>query len=443
MAPDPRSSSFRDVLVLFTQTQAGLGHLRVTDALRHGMPHEIASTVLHSLDKTVTVTHAIASRHIILRRLSDWIQRGWAEQAFTVLYRRYLTHHTDTVWKQMTTLLESQATKPRTLLLVATHFGLAHQLGALKARLANVYGVRVLLVVVVTDDTAIKLWAVEHADSIIAPSSTTARKLASYHKASGFTNNTQYIRLPYMVSQRLAVPLSPPEYASRVAQVRNDGVVPTIIAIPISGAAVQLSYFDELLADLRTSGFASRVHLVSLKMPATKDFLGRVMGEEHISVAVSPLPGEVVELYEQVYEQEVIALEVTKPSEQAFKCLLSPRRRGGAILLFSEPVGRQEEDNVWFMDRHDLIPPRGLQQAMWEASEKRTPATDEMRTRAGKWRGVQLPTCPHKSARFIAWCKREGIFTAMVHFGAYAKDPALAPNGVAQFWEKMEEIIRV
>lgn len=434
---------FDDVLVLFTQTQAGLGHLRVTDALEHGMPGDIASTVLHSLDKTVTVTHAIASRHIVLRHISDWIQRGAAESVFTKLYRRYLTRHTDIVWQQMTTLLESQATKPRTLLIIATHFGLAHQLSALKERLAKAYDVRVILVVVVTDDTAIKLWAVRNADYVIAPSDTTKKKLASYHKASGFSTDTAYIQLPYMVSGRLGVLCSPPEFASRAAQVQAGGVVPTHIAIPISGAAVQLSYFDELVSDLRHSGFSSRIHLVSLKMPATKEFLGRMMGEEYVNVSVSSLPGEVVEIYEQLYEREVIAIEVTKPSEQAFKCLLAPKRRGGALLLFSDPVGRQEEDNIWFMDRHDLIPPAGLQRVMWQAALANREATDEMRTRAERWRGLRLPASSHESATFIAWCKKEGIFTAMVHFAGFAKDPALAPNGVAQFWEKMEQIVRV
>lgn len=432
-----------DVLVLFTQTQAGLGHLRVTDALRHGMPADIPSTALHSLDKTVTVTHAIASRHVTLRQISDWVQRGWAEEVFTRVYRRYLTHHTDTVWKQMTTLLEAQATKPRTLLIVSTHFGLAHQLGALKDRLAKTYDVKVILVVVVTDDTAIKLWAVNKADYVITPGDKTMRELAAYHAASHFSEATHYLPLPYMVSLRLAVPLSPPEFSSRVSQVKPDGVVPTHIAIPISGAAVQLTYFEELIDDLRSIGVPSHIHVVSLKMPATKEFLGRVMGEERVSVSVSPLPGEVVELYEEVYEDHVIALEVTKPSEQAFKCLLSPKRRGGSILLFSEPVGRQEEDNVWFMDRHDLVPPPSLQKTMWDASEKKHGATEEMRTRAAHWRGLHLPACPHRSARFIAWCKQEGIFDAMVHFSGYAKNPGLAPDGVKQFWEKMEEIIRV
>jgi len=119
----------------------------------------------------------------------------------------------------------------------------------------------------------------------------------------------------------------------------------------------------------------------------------------------------VVDLYEKVYEDNRILLEVTKPSEQSFKALISPTCIGGSILLFSEPVGRQEWDNISFLRRHNLIPDKNVQERLWKLPEK---LSEEAKGELRGWRGLMLPRGAGESARFIKWCLKAKVLELKV-----------------------------
>jgi hypothetical protein len=166
-----------------------------------------------------------------------------------------------------------------------------------------------------------------------------------------------------------------------------------------------------------------------------------MIGKQDVRLHVSPSHREVVEIYELVYEREVIAIEVTKPSEQAFKALFKPRQRGGAILLFSDPVGRQEWDNVRFLQRHGLLPNAADQQALWRASIGGKKPDETLILRARLWRALRLPTHSYASARFIHWALEHKIFSTMGRFSGFQDNPELSSKGVDIFWKRVGEYL--
>ena len=60
----------KNFLIIFTYAPAGLGHLRVTDALFHGLSKDIKPLILGSHDKTIAFLHQIASTRLVYDFLS-------------------------------------------------------------------------------------------------------------------------------------------------------------------------------------------------------------------------------------------------------------------------------------------------------------------------------------------------------------------------------------
>src|SRR5262249_21940152 len=152
--------------------------------------------------------------------------------------------------------------------------------------------------------------------------------------------------------------------------------------------------------------------------PYTQPFLNEMESRPFVTLHTSTTDRDIVEKYEGVYQQTLVALEVTKPSEQAFKALVDPHRRGGSVLLFSHPVGRQEYDNLDFMRRHHLIPTPEEQQQLWDsaAANRAISADSPLLQEALHWRGLRLPDDAVSAARYIAWCLEQKLFAQMLDF---------------------------
>lgn len=400
-----------DTLVIFAQALAGLGHLRVTDALYRGLPDGAHSVLLGSEDKNITFIHNLTSRNVWLRRVVQYFETGQPQDVFASLYRTWLGSHTAGLTLQLTTILDRHPAIPKTVVVVATHFGLAHQIAAIKDAFQKKHNLRMYLFVVVTDDSPLHVWAVSGADAIVVPSEHTKQLLEAFHRASGI-NPSPYIRLPYMVSGRLALPLSAAGWESRKNQL-SAGRVARHIAVPVSGAAVQLGFLADVITGLSAADERCFFHIVSKISPATRRFLAAMSTHSNVELMTSYSDREVVGLYEKLYEKEVIALEITKPSEQTFKALLTPKQRGGAVLLLSDPVGKQEEDNLDFLSRHGLL---------------------------GR-RAVRLASDGKEAAVAIQSGLLKGEFAAMAALKALPDNPELASDGIAQFWKMVEQTI--
>jgi hypothetical protein len=143
-------------------------------------------------------------------------------------------------------------------------------------------------------------------------------------------------------------------------------------------------------------------------------------------------------------ETETLALEVTKPSEQTFKCLVPTGAQGGVILLFTQPVGTQEVDNMDFLQRHALVPSSETNDQMWSMAANGARTDTALRSRllqeSRLWRGVRIPADPQEAASFIWWLQTSGFFSRMMagNLDRKVQDEqarVLGPNGAHEFWD--------
>lgn len=433
-----------DVVLVLALAKAGLGHLRVTKALHEGLPSNAHAILLGSQDDAITGLHRITSVDPSLRRVMEWVQRGAPQDVFTYFYRNWLRDKTKLVYQQLETILDQQVGLPKTLLIVSTHFGLAHQIAAIKETLEKERGIKVVLVNVVTDDSPQHIWAIGGADLVFVPSKRTKNALEKYHESQRMPGAT-YVTAPYVVSPHLAEELTSSQMEERREQARPASQSQIRMAIPISGAAVQLTYFTRLMDALGAKSERYRFYVVSKQSKHTASFIQQLLSRDDTELLVSDKDREVVDVYEELYESKRVLLEVTKPSEQSFKALLPPNRVGGSILLFSDPVGRQEYDNVNFLRRHNVMPDKDIQERLWSAARQGDEMPKGLQKEVEKeihgWRALRLPKGAQASAEFIEWCLRQRLFTRMLRFEGYVDHPELSPDGARIFWEKVAEYL--
>jgi hypothetical protein len=432
----------RQFQLVFTYAPAGLGHLRVTDALYRGLPETANPALLGSKDKSIRLIHRITSINPFFRSGFEWFQSGPLASLSNRLYRASLRSNTRLVYEQLADLIEEKLEPPKEVLVIATHFGLAHKLAVAKEKLQKEERVRIFLSVIVTDATFQHIWYVDGADLIVVPSHLVKEQYDAYGRSLGSSVRIEV--LPYPLRPDLGQQLDAGEVASRTDQLDAASDEPIRIAIPISGAAVGMDYFLSLIRGLHGKSERFRFHIVSKDAPYTRDFLARLGQESWVDIQAAGIDREVVDAYDDLYNAHVISLEVTKPSEQAFKALLGTDLRGGSILLFSEPVGKQESDNLDFLEQHFLVPSMQANTELWELAENHTAVDDDARARlldeACSWRGVRIPKDPEKAANFIWWMLTTGVFSQMMACDKVPNpsDPypdELGPDGVIKFWE--------
>lgn len=430
----------KSLLIIFAYAPAGLGHLRVTDALYHGLPKEATPLLLGSQDTTITHLHRLMSLNPVISWFADWVEKNsFFEDISTAIYRKILRSRTEVLFKQMLTIIDEIYTTPTKVLVVATHFGLAHQLSAIKERLEKEKNIKMILVVQVTDDSPFKIWAVPGADLIFVPSEKTKLKLANYANRIGC--QAEIIVNAYPLSPNLNKPLSETRLKQKFDQVDDTKKISTNIIIPISGAAVQTDFFLKLVSELHKKSPRFIFHVIVKNAPFTKKFIDDMANKDFVHLYIAASDRKVIENYEFAYNQNTISLEITKPSEQSFKALMDCESESASILLFSNPVGRQEHDNLDFLRRHRLIPSHSEEITLWQMKDD-----NKVINKASTWRGILLPQHSVNAADFIYWCLQKGIFTKMmgckihpVNEDEHKKE--LNPNGVETFWEQSAKLL--
>lgn len=430
----------RSLLICFAYAPAGLGHLRVTDALYHGLPKGANTPLLlGSQDTTITYLHRFMSLNPFVRNLTTWTEKGLLENITTFIYRYLLRSHTDLLYEQMKTIVNESYALPSKILIIATHFGLAHQLSAIKERLEKDTRIRVILVVQVTDDSPHHIWYIPGADLIFAPSEKTQKELLKYGKS--INSNVPIVVNPYPISPVLSKSLTEKQYKEKLMQVDKNSTLPIQVIIPISGAAVGTDYFATLTTELNRLSPRFLFHIICKDAPFTKRFISEVAVHEYIRIYGAQEDRKVITTYENVYQKNVISLEITKPSEQLFKALLDCKAESASLLLFTEPIGRQEFDNLDFLKRHKLIPNNRDQDQLMEMK-----ITPEILDRSSSWRGVRVPANPEQASKFIYWCLMAGIFSKMMRYQSTSTNTSLyknelSPDGVKTFWEKVDDLL--
>lgn len=429
------NSRNKGCLYIFTYAPAGLGHLRVVNALRQGLSKNAISYLLGSDDKFINSFHRFTSIHPLTRWLMERIQRGVLEDVFTICYRWFLRFPHRRIHKKLLlilSLIRKYHPQVRKAVIISTHFGLAHRLAVEKDRLRRETGIPILLAVQVTDDTPQHIWYVSGADIIFVPSDKTKNELLVYGRKNHLPE-VNFITNPYPTSSLLSGKLDFANYQNRLSQVDFKCDKSIHIAIPIPGAAVGLNYLDTLIFKLRKKSGRFAFHIIGKQAPFTILFINKYRRYSDVDMHVYPDDWEVVRQYDHQYQRRVISLEVTKPSEQAFKALLDPTQIGGSILLFSRPVGKQEYDNLDFLRRHHLIPSAKHQDQIFTSF-----TSNQNYSGPADWRGIILPDDPKIASEFIYWGLKSGLFSQMMafrHKKTFSNE--LGFNGVNSFWQKI------
>ncbi|KKT40587.1 hypothetical protein A3K29_04180 [Candidatus Collierbacteria bacterium RIFOXYB2_FULL_46_14] len=405
-------------LLIFTYAPAGLGHLRVTDALAESRPKNSQYVLLGSIDRFVTWIHRFTSinpfgKYIFLRS-----QYGVLEDTFTNLYRIVLIMSSRGVLRELKEILLHNP-ECEDVWVVATHFGMAHQVGAIKEKLSKETGRNVKLIVQVTDDTYQHIWCVRGADLTFLPSKFVQKKFEKYAAEHNIPFVSEVI--PYPLSSLLTNKLA--KSMGLRQKVFSEKIGKINVAIPVSGAAVGLSYFTDLIQELKRVSDRFEFWVLVKKSPFTEMFISSMSRIANVKVLVGKNDIQMIELYELLYEKNLIHLEVTKPSEQAFKAIIYPTNVGGSVLLFTSPVGRQEKENIKFLERHRLMPNSGQATAP---------------------RAIRLSVNPKIAARFIKWGVNSGLFRKMTspNFKFSRKclsSGEVGPGGAELFWKRVEK----
>ncbi|MDD4937413.1 MAG: hypothetical protein PHX34_00115 [Candidatus Shapirobacteria bacterium] len=396
-------------LIVFTYAPAGLGHIRVADALMDSLPSDIDFITFSPSYEAIQWIHRFSSLNIFARHLMEWIQRGVPQIIFTRYYRKYLKTHTGDLFLEFTSLIKSQKNIPKNIIIASTHFGLTYQLGSIKEKLEKELNTKIYLVAQITDDSPQYIWYTDTADLIIAPSLKTAQILQKYGAKEGL-KEIPFEVLPYPIIPSFIKTLSPEKLMSRQNQYNPKNIEPINIIIPISGAAVGMNFFTRIIEKLHKLSNRFVFYVVCRKAPFTQDFIKNIENKSYINIYVSESYQEVVHMYNRIYQNNVISSEITKPSEQSFKALLNPDSVGGSFLFFANPVGRQEYDNLIFLKKNHLLSPDS--------------------------RGVILPKGSTNSAKFIYKYYQKGILLdAFKKFKADETNLETKCTGAILFWK--------
>ena len=392
-------------LVVFTYAPTGLGHIRVTDALKDGLPSDFDSVVFAPNDPSVEYIHRIISINVVARHIMEWVQRGLPQRVFTYFYRKFLKSRPENIFLEFTSLIKSLNISPSRVIIVATHFGLAYQIGVLKPLLEKELKLKIDLVSQVTDDSPQYIWYVDVADLIVAPSQQTVDELQKYGRSAKL-KPVKFLVVPYPVNPYLAKPLTQEQINQRLDQYNPKSNVPINIIIPISGAAVGMNFFVKLIEKMHKLSNRYVFHIICRQAPFTGNFIIYTRTKKYVNLYTAESYQNTVDLYENVYQKNVIAAEITKPSEQAFKALLRNDSVGGAFIFFAQPVGRQEYDNLNFLEKNDLL-------SLFA-------------------RGVSLPFGTNNAVRFIHQLFTNG--TLYDNFKIIQQTEAKNVNPVSDFW---------
>lgn len=423
--------------IVFAYAPAGLGHLRVTKALYQGLPKDAEPILLPDPASSVKYFHRITTQYPLANKLFEWSQYGIAEDIVTNAYRHILQKDAHELEHKLLAILKQRVDLPKTLLIVATHFGIAHQISYIKSKLEKQANVKIFLVVCVTDDSPQKLWYVPHTDLLVTPSALTKKTLELYGKQKQLAHSHITVN-PYPVSPQLTKTLDEDSWENKLRQAQPNSHVLIHIAVPISGAGAGVSQLHNLMKELHRLEPRVRFHVICKRTIFTTQYIRSWDRMDYITVYQSHSDRQIVELYEEAYSRVPMLLEITKPSEQSFKALLFPKRRGGVILLFVQPVGRQEYDNLHFLTRHNLIPSTEEKVGLYDVLQLKQNA--RISTPVHSWRGFSLPHDAKLSATYISRALSLRLFASMLEY-KQVQTHEVSSFGVAEFWKQVAAIL--
>ncbi len=429
-----------DTLIIFTASPTGLGHIRVMNALIGGLAAGVDYVVVGISDVNAAKIHTLGSRLPIALKITEFIQNhSIFESVITKIYQKYYSTRTGSLTHELSKIKEDFPDK-KIWIIVSTHFALAYPVIAVKQGLSEKFNVKILNALVVTDDSPQRVWAAEGSDIIFVPSESTEAVLRLLLPKE---TKTAVETVSFPVSPRLKVKLIESELELLENQLDPSSDYPLHISVPVSGAAVQLDFLSTIIKSLAYEKFIFTV--IGQLTSYTQDFFEALKKIPRVQVSTGLTAHSTVRFYESAfYQASRPGVEITKPSEQTFKAILKPNEKGGVIMLITDPIGRQEYDNLNFLIRHKLLAEREVQEELekYLVDQGKIPEekNSEIHYQASHWRALKLPKDPARAATFIKNAKATGIFYSMLAYVPEVKRD-LTSNGVEQIWNSISQML--
>ncbi len=430
--------------IIITTAPTGLGHIRVTNALLAGLPEGTNAHIMGIQDESISFIYHLISTNYYLRKILEFTQtNSTAEKIVTPLLTYMQVQKIEETINQIQKIIATD--NPDKLVIVSTHAFIAQKIARIIRH--KKIPIPIFHAVIVTDDSPQRFWMVE-ADTIFVPSKQTKNKLNTLFKDEHLSV-PNIVVTPYPISPKYFQKLDPPILYNKVEQVTPQNPQKARISIPISGAAVQLAYYKTLIDELtsekiRIKHREFKFSITTREGNYTKPFIEYFRDNPEVVFHIGANDFQTVQLYDKLFEQlNPPSLEITKPSEQCFKVLTTPDTIGGPILLLSEPVGRQEYDNLNYLKRFGFLPNDERQQQLNEyLCTTQCPLTPgPFKNEAHSWRALQLPVNPIKAAQFLTNAFKAGIFLAMQNYKTYTETEELSPHGVEKIWKSIQDNI--
>jgi hypothetical protein len=429
-----------ETLIIFTTSPTGLGHIRVMNALAEGLTPGTDNVIMGLTNINANKIHALGSRIPFFLNITEFVQNNrFPESVITGIYANYFSSLTKSL-KQELDKTRGDFPKKKIFVIVSTHFSLAYPVCAIKKSFFESTGIHIFNALIVTDDSPQQVWAVDKSDIIFVPSDYTALKLKSFLPSD---TKTIVETISFPVSPRLSAKLPVHELELIEDQLDPKSGRNLHIVVPVSGAAVQLTLLQKTIEILARDKFIFTV--IGQNSSFTNAFFDKLKNIPRVQLSAGESARQTVNFYaSSFFQSNRPAVEITKPSEQAFKAILRPNERGGVILLLTSPIGRQERDNMNFLIRHALMP-SPEEQAVLEEYLINENITEDAKSnlfyRASHWRALKLPEDPEKAAKFIKRAKDKGILYTMLSYVSEDKRD-LRSDGVAQVWNRIENMLK-
>src|SRR5664279_4606980 len=130
--------------IVFATAPTGLGHLRVTEALYRGLPKTAAPVLLGAQDASVSAMYRFVSVTPFTRNIMEVLQVAPFDKPLAFIGRKLMRSQTKLLYQQLKTIISERLIVPKTVLLVAPHSTLGHQLGQIKEKMSKEMGVTMI-----------------------------------------------------------------------------------------------------------------------------------------------------------------------------------------------------------------------------------------------------------------------------------------------------------
>ena len=358
------------------------------------------------------------------------------------------------------------------VIFIYTHPDPAYIAGFYKHQLETKHGVKITNVLVMTDHFPANpqfIWNLIDMDLIVAPDELTAKltekQLEYWAKIMKPRRLDRNAHLPKVVVS--GFPQEPlyqqpinPNIINRQEQLDPKYEGPINIAIPLGGASPQMSFLADTILSLKK--------LIPQIKPWTL-FKKHTKQSDEIFVEKMHQAGATVETVQDNFQlvtrlcdnfnsDTLPALLIVKPGELSNLALFDPQQKGGVILLFTQPVGDQEVQNIHFLQSESggCVMPNDRKnqqliqfllkiadQSQLEISESEQ--LSFIRKSANNWRGLSLPKKPNDAAKFIFALRKFGILAVMSKYQKpenldIQMHPGMSDHGSSDFFYKLNAV---